>query len=183
MTTNKILLKKLEDFGIIYDRRIENIINLINLDIKYIDITDSNGQSVVFITPIYVFQFYRNKEVFNKILRFIIIHNNKSQYFVKYIKHFEDLNTIVWEKIKPIYDFGTLYIKSNIKKIRRDIEYALEYIHQIGFLHGDCTLDNIGKNNKGNYVLFDFDLISNIGEKDNTDFYKFEKSIKFLYIK
>lgn len=178
--TNRILLKKLDDYGIQYDKRINDIIKLINLDIEDIHIVDSSGRSVIFITPINVFQFYRNKDVFNNIVSFIEVHKNTNDYIVKYLEHFEELNTILWEKVEPLHYHNVLDIQQNIKDIKRDIKEAINYIHEIGYLHGDCTIDNIGKNKRGRYVLFDFDLISNIYEKENRDFYIFNRSVKFL---
>ena len=64
-------------------------------------------------------------------------------------------------------------IKKDKENIKKDINTALDEIDELGFIHGDTRLDNIGVQNiNGNYryVLFDFGatIVKN-GSSRNTE--------------
>jgi len=107
-------------------------------------------------------------------------------YIVKLIER--DENTFVWNKITALNSIPesdkSEYVKNNLWKLLWDIGKALTAIHSNGVVHRDCTIDNIGVNDKGDYCLFDFDSSRSediTEEMIKNDFNMFEKSIKFHY--
>ena len=88
-------------------------------------------------------------------------------------------------KINPILNSDK--IKGDIENLRIQINKALDEIDELGFIHGDTRLDNIGveiKDNKYNYILFDFGATVNKNESlRSTDYDRMDldKSIK-LYL-
>lgn len=58
------------------------------------------------------------------------------------------------EKIKPEF-------KPSIIKIIESIKIIRQYIHELGYLHNDLSLDNTGcRVSDGKIVIFDFDMVS-----------------------
>ena len=88
-------------------------------------------------------------------------------------------------KINPILNSDK--IKGDIENLRIQINKALDEIDELGFIHGDTRLDNIGveiKDNKYNYILFDFGATVNKNESlRSTDYDRMDldNSIK-LYL-
>jgi hypothetical protein len=139
---------------------------------------ESSGSSIViFPSNIeFVYQYYVSNIVYNKICELyfnlhtynIIYVNNivydVNDYLVQPRLLIDHHNAILWDKIKTLNSFDKEYLKffiiKNIKKILWDISKALTGIHNSGFSHGDCTIDNIAINDIGNFCLFDFDSSS-----------------------
>ena len=66
------------------------------------------------------------------------------------------------------------------EKLRLDISSALDKLEQVGYIHNDTRLDNIGVNSEGDFVLFDFGISYKITpDCKNLDIYTLEKSIKY----
>jgi len=108
-----------------------------------------------------------------------------------YISRFEycvvDDNIVVWEKILPMNSIQTdilpHFIEKNILKLLWDIGKALYGLHSKGYVHNDCRIDNIGINNIGNFVLFDFDGTVQEGERNISklvDYKTLKESIEFV---
>lgn len=115
---------------------------------------------------------------------------NTFDYIVEPFYSIPDLNTIVWERITPLNSISSIsdereemkelvsFLEKNYIKLLWDISKALNSLHSLGIIHGDCRIDNIGFNNKGNFVLFDFDG-SKMGES-NKDYIDLKNSLKFV---
>ncbi len=94
---------------------------------------------------------------------------------------------IKWEKVRPIspIKLGILstakLIHVNVYKMLYDIGSCLQRLHEAGFVHGDPSVDNMGINDKGNFILFDFDFASRITffNKSSLDYYKLKRSLLF----
>jgi tRNA A-37 threonylcarbamoyl transferase component Bud32 len=163
-------------------------------------ITSSSGSSFVILTDTLVFQYYKEhiikKNIYNiyqKIIDNHLFKYNDIEYnLLNYIvpinimlsnNHIIMNNVIIWTKIKPV---NLIKDNPNIDNMKRDINIALNGLHQKGIIHGDTRIDNIGFYND-RYILFDFDM-SKILLTDNyelkcKDFITFETSLKFnLYI-
>ncbi len=175
------------------------------------NILESNGQSFVVISDSVneVIQYYVNYERYNRVIsaytcgedninivlykdcysKPVHIDYKFIDYLPKLIYHCAQMNNysyVVWEKIFSLNSFtsGELkpFIVKNFTKLVWDISKALEYFHRNNFLHGDPTIDNIGINSKGNFILFDFDASNKTlasYENSYTDYRKFFKSIAF----
>lgn len=136
-------------------------------------ITDSSGSSTVFIGDDFVWQYFKNHRVADKICELykklfknpIFEYNNKEYNIFDYIVPLEfsacdnstsnyNSNVIIWKRIETLNKRSFII---DFEKLERDIIIALNGLHSMGYVHGDCTLDNIGYYN-GNYVLFDFDM-------------------------
>jgi serine/threonine protein kinase len=59
---------------------------------------------------------------------------------------------------------------NNIQKLVRDIALSLLDIHKKGYAHGDVYNGNIGINNEGDYILFDFEFCKKTN--DPYDYYR-----------
>jgi hypothetical protein len=58
------------------------------------------------------------------------------------------------EKIKPEF-------KPNIKNIIESIKISRKYIHELGYLHNDLSLDNTGyRLSDKKFIVYDFDMVS-----------------------
>jgi hypothetical protein len=144
---------------------------------------ESSGSSIVILSPDaeYVCQYYVNIDVYNKI-RSLITDIKTNTYIVEAISFSDDDKSIYWKKITTLNSLSNLkeFILKNIDKLISDISIALNIIHNSGYIHGDCSLDNVGINEYGNFCLFDFDCSSRItSEKSSNDFRIFYKSIDF----
>jgi len=171
-----------------------------------IRLTSSSGSSVVLllndVSHPFVYQYYRCRETYqNIILMQDRIKNNvsrsltqtfvdgtntvvrrKIQYDVTdhltmMTDHFPTLQTIVWERIKPLHDLPTNTIKPQINQLIWDLVKALYGLHACGYSHGDSRYDNIGLKN-GKFVLFDYNLSKWYGN-DEHDFELLSRSLEF----
>jgi serine/threonine protein kinase len=83
--------------------------------------------------------------------------------------------TIFYKKVIPI-----TRPPSDLKKYITDIALSLIDIHDKGYVHGDVYHKNIGMNDKGHYILFDFEFC-----KKSTDYYSdiamFLSDLKRMY--
>lgn len=82
-------------------------------------------------------------------------------YRIYMIEHFE-MVIIVSEKLEPIKDSMTMEIKPKFTGLEKEIVETVRanrnYLHQIGIVHGDLSLDNTGFRASDNkFVIFDFD--------------------------
>ncbi len=105
---------------------------------------------------------------------------------IYHCSHVDKYSYVVWEKLTTLNSFEPDKLKSfiikNFKKLLWDITKALEYFHRHAFLHGDPSLDNIGINSQGNFVLYDFDAsisTNHLYENSYVDYKKFFKSIAY----
>lgn len=91
-------------------------------------------------------------------------------------------NVCKWSRIQTLNKVPNRveFITANLPKLLWDIGKALSGMHKKGYIHGDCTLDNIGYYN-GNFCLFDFDMSKPIDENHtpHDDFRTFQNSIQF----
>ena len=100
--------------------------------------------------------------------------------------YFPDNHTIAWVKISTLnqYEESELMalIQLNMAKLLWDIGLGLHALHTQGVRHADVRLDNIGINDQGNFVLFDFDGSLPVAKAGQThrDFAMLAESIKFL---
>lgn len=69
------------------------------------------------------------------------------------------------------------FVARNVDKIREQIGAAIVLIGQVGYSHGDVSLDNIGYDGE-RFVLFDFDRAS-AGVAIDRDMASLERSIAF----
>ena len=72
---------------------------------------------------------------------------------------------IVSEKVISIKSYDGEIIKSefkpNIRNIIESIKISRQYIHELGYLHNDLSLDNTGyRLSDKKFIIFDFDMIS-----------------------
>lgn len=167
----------------------------------------SNYTSVVFIGKNqFVFQLFGSKRVHNNIVKIIskipetittplkiisgvgrhkvVLLNEKISFLSRDYLPLADSPAndpfITWQKITPLNSFkepGKI-VRVNIDKFMWDINKALLCLHTMGYIHNDCTLDNIGINNQGNFCLFDFDGTKVSGNRLN-DFDSLNSSLKF----
>jgi tRNA A-37 threonylcarbamoyl transferase component Bud32 len=102
-------------------------------------------------------------------------------YISRLVKSYPSLNIIEWEKVTLLNGMEeksrNKFIKKNIFKIYWDISKALFGIHSRGIIHGDPVLDNIGINQKGNFMLYDFDG-TKFSNEIVLDYNKFNTSIE-----
>jgi tRNA A-37 threonylcarbamoyl transferase component Bud32 len=76
-----------------------------------------------------------------------------------------DIVIIVSEKVISIKSYDGEIIKSefkpNIRNIIESIKISRQYIHELGYLHNDLSLDNTGYRLSDNkFIVFDFDMVS-----------------------
>ena len=132
-----------------------------NQDVELIK-TDT-GIIVIILKNIVIKIYTKNK--YDKIKEII---ESKHPNIEKKIKHIKLKNFyfVISEKVIPVLiDFKINPILNNEKvkkdkeKIEKNINSALDEIDELGFVHGDTRLDNIGvkiNENKYTYILFDF---------------------------
>jgi len=164
--------------------------------IKPTKITDSSGSVIILIFNEFVIKLFKRESVLNNVIN--IITNNSSPYIV-YLKTFINKNistnvknieekpfyAICTNKLTPIIkntqEKAILMVDLNndlsILKLLFEILDALYYMHNDGYCHNDCTLDNIGIVDN-NFTLFDFN-ISSISINTKSDILSFIRSIKF----
>lgn len=101
-------------------------------------------------------------------------------------EYFSDHNAIIFDRIIPITNRHIEipeYMKQDdyILKLIWDTSLALEGIHKSGYIHGDCTLDNIGITKTKNFILFDLDMSRPISDDypPENDFRILKKSLEF----
>ena len=172
-----------------------------------IKLTSSSGSSVVVLLNNKdhdrVYQCYFNRATYNQICQMMDIAKKNAQQSIDYsmvtirprtevkfnieynfndyrvcaLEYWPLLQTIVWEKIIPITQISTDYIKKHIDQLIWDFMKAINGFHQIGYVHADCGFDNIGLKN-GRFVLFDYNLSHLAEDKDQYkhDYYLFKKS-------
>lgn len=172
-----------------------------------ISMKESNGQSVVIVSNerSVVFQHYINTNTFNCIVK-MIKHLKKSRkiiycvgdtdicikydvfdYLTPFNNHINHFNIIEWKKIYPIdpicksSQFTNDFISKNLFKIMWDIGKALYAMHLNNYLHKDPSIDNVGINDAGNFVLFDFDMSTSffISYSVSHDYHVFNRSLNF----
>lgn len=78
-------------------------------------------------------------------------------YLVSSVDFWPEYQTIVWEKIIPIRQLPRNYVIDHIDQLIWDVGLALMGLHEIGYVHSDSRLDNIGYKN-GKFILFDYNL-------------------------
>ena len=111
-----------------------------------------------------------NENKYNKIKEIIGTKHPNIERKIKHIK-LKDIYFVISEKIIPVLiDFeinpilDSKKVKNDKKNIKEDINSALDEIDELGFIHGDTRLDNIGVKINGNkyiYILFDFGATNN----------------------
>lgn len=131
----------------------------------------SNGNSCAVIPKdsAVVYHFYRYKETFDNIIRFCHVIED-CPYLVKINSVIPERQCIIFDKLTPINvlypnmnrrgkDISDLqvYITENRAKLKEQIGAALVCIAEKGWQHNDVSLDNIGLDSSGNFILFDFD--------------------------
>lgn len=152
----------------------------------------SNGYSCVIVPAdgAVVYQVYSTPETCAKIMEF---HSaiGSCDHVVKIRDFISGNNCIVFDKIRPLNSiFPEMihesssprlrdFIAAESKKLRGQITAAIECISSRGWAHGDVTLDNIGLDSDGNFVLYDFDSVEKSTDGGEGDFSRFEGSIRF----
>lgn len=144
--------------------------------IPFTNVTSSSGSSVVYLTEDKAYQFYDQKEVYEKVKTF----PEHLPGFVKKISQHDNPRMVCWEKITPFKD-----AKSNpqidIKKILAQAADALKSLHTQDMAHGDARLDNLGVNADHEAAWFDFDRFKKSAspEEQATDLDNFHQSLSF----
>lgn len=150
----------------------------------------SNCLSYIFIGKTCACQVFQYHEIYTKIRKLLELDlpndvfpiSNLTQ---KHISYDDENNIIIWKLLTPIKKLVDMksYIEKNFKKFETDIKKALKWLHKNGYLHRDCTLDNIGIDKHGNFNLFDFDSIKyseNLEQFQKlSDYCTLNKSLKF----
>lgn len=204
--------KLLDDLNISSQFRNHIFLRLLNSfedDYQNIQCLESNGSSIVLYKEdsYFVLQYYLNKRICEKISNMFLLDDKPlisyivSNSFILSIHLFDhipklygiiDTNTIKWEKIQPLHlMYKNISISKDIEnflainwlKFLFDIGKALYGLHKYGYTHGDPSIDNIGINMKGNFVLFDYDSANDKASLEcmNLDYYKLSRSIK-IYV-
>lgn len=125
----------------------------------------SNGNSVVLIGKTKVFQIFRYSESAQKITKIIdVLSSNPDSFecFPICSQRSRNNNVVIWTKLIPLNSFKDVgeEPRKEREKFKKDVERALSCLHSLGYAHRDCDLDNIGINDKGQFCLFDFDLVT-----------------------
>jgi RIO-like serine/threonine protein kinase len=164
-----------------------------------IKITSSSGSSIVFLSnesPVVV-QIFSDRKLCDRVFTVInsVMHKvckvpinsavteeyTIDDYIVPFELYFPDNNIIMWRRIQTMNSLDDIgkYIVKNYWKFVWDLSHGLQCIHSSGFVHGDCSIDNIGVYN-GHFVLFDFDMAKPVTpEGINKDYDTLNKSIFF----
>lgn len=128
---------------------------------------ESSGESVVLVYPKFAVKVFKyDKDLSNERE---ILSNVKSDNLIK-LYHYSD-NYNVYEAIKPIKS-----CPKDVIKLLCNVAVGIYDLHRNGYVHGDTGLGNIGKNSKGNYVLFDMED----SEKSTSDKKRFRDVEMFL---
>ena len=80
--------------------------------------------------------------------------------------------TIVWEKIVPLRSSMEELpdeVELSVADLKQQISILVERMHDLGYVHGDLHIGNIGVRNGNQAVLLDFDSIMRIGVDDAED--------------
>lgn len=80
----------------------------------------------------------------------------QSDYIIRMISH--DEHSVTYERITPLRKIENADYDSLFTQLAH-ISMALFDIHSAGYVHGDVAIGNIGINNKGRYVLYDFETV------------------------
>lgn len=125
----------------------------------------SNGSSVVlFSKPSLnlVFQTFDSHATFEKVHS--IASKLDSQHFAtvqpsQLQVELSKFSTMIWKKITPLHSLKNMqeYVIQNFDKFEYDMKFALDCLHEIGYIHNDCSLDNIGIDENEQFILYDFD--------------------------
>lgn len=140
--------------------------------LRYIKI--SSSKSIVFVYDKIVIKVEKNTKKYNEIdiynkfdlenaivpLLFFIDFRIPSHL---YISVYKKVNTIEIENID----------ENELKKMIIDTLINIQKLHEKNIKHGDVSIYNIGKDDNGNYLLYDFDdsIITEDTVSDITDFY------------
>ena len=202
--TDKMINEELENVS----KHILNTLNMNSIrkyvkkfKLENLKILESSGTNIVLVSDNteFVIQIYNNRETFKKIYSTVLdiitnpiicikvtdaynLYFDTTDYLVQPICFNVKRHSCFWEKIKPLNSFSLEKIKQVIRynkyKIIWDIGKVLFAFHTNGYIHGDCTIDNIGIKN-GNFVVFDFDGSSMSKNDEYIDYSKFFKSLYF----
>lgn len=149
---------------------------------KYIEpsnITSSSGFVLVIIFQDFVLKIFNNKNTLNKIVTLIKSGIN-SPHIINLIDVIEKNNfyAIITNKLIPLTNWNNNYpvLNYNLESeeilltLLYQIGLGLELLHNNYFIHGDCTLDNIGIYDD-KFMLFDFNMgkIHNDNSKSDID--------------
>lgn len=104
-------------------------------------------------------------------------------YIVPFEYYIPSDRMIVWRKIEPLNKLkeNQYFLSENWLKIWYDISKALYALKNIGIMHNDTVIDNIGIY-RGKFVLFDFDgsgTPDDKGKDFSDDFVSLKKSFTF----
>lgn len=81
----------------------------------------------------------------------------KSDYIIKIRRYTLNPPTIVYNKIRPLKTIDICDIDT-LRSQLFDIAQALNDIHSYGYIHGDVAIGNIGIDEQGRYILYDFEF-------------------------
>lgn len=146
------------------NRIMNQITKKYNNNDQQVEMVKTDTGIIVIILENIVIKIY-NENKYNKIKEIIGLEHPNIERKIKHIK-LKDLYFVISEKIIPILiDFeinpilNSEKVKNDKEIIKENINSALDEIDELGFVHGDTRLDNIGvKINNGEYyyILFDF---------------------------
>tara|TARA_Y100000991_G_scaffold214346_1_gene201875 strand:- start:1063 stop:1722 length:660 start_codon:yes stop_codon:yes gene_type:complete len=146
------------------NRILNQITKKYNNNNQQVELIKTDTGIIVIILKNIVIKIY-NENKYNKIKDIIGLEHPNIERKIKHIK-LKDLYFVISEKIIPILiDFeinpilNSEKIKNDKEIIKENINNALDEIDELGFVHGDTRLDNIGvkiNENKYTYILFDF---------------------------
>lgn len=147
-------------------------------------ITTSSGSCVTIVRQDEpnVVQVYAHRSTYHRIKTFCnkvkITEGFGRQYLVPCRVMDDDRLAITFKKVQPLNIFGgEVNINMiDIEQLDEEISSALQYLRDNEMSHGDPTLDNIGIDEEGRYVLYDYD--KSTMEIDD-DMSKFHRSLRF----
>lgn len=184
----KCLNEQLDDFGIYldecqYQKLYDMMIKCSVGDNFKIDC--SSGRSIIINidNSDYVYQFYLNTMHFNTVLHNSELVKNLNG-FVNIIDILYDYDTIIYEKLIPIYNIqdNTITLFTSLDQFYNDISLILYTLRLTSLVHGDFTCDNIGFSTTTNeYVLYDLETLK-FNDNTCTDIYRVNDSLLFHHI-
>jgi tRNA A-37 threonylcarbamoyl transferase component Bud32 len=170
------------------------------INIKFLD---SSGSSIVILGSdiAHIYQYFMCLELYTRIYEIVsdIYYNSNiskeisiddneviltydlKKYIVRPYFFIRENKSICWSKLNTLNSFKNLkeFVCKNIEKLLWDISKGLCGIHLNGYVHCDATIDNIGINEYGNFVLFDFDssVYITYNKNEYSDFRIFFRSL------
>ena len=172
------------------DPKFLKVIKYYNLDAEDLKCFINSGSSSVYLHPTFKFvlQYYYSNSVcknilylFNNLMRSHSTEFNFNECIVFEYDHrllfprfetYAPCNTLVWEKHECLCDLSRcdlrVCLEANYMKLLWDIGRALLTLHELGYTHNECCIENIGIRGN-NFILFDFGGAKKVGEEGEGD--------------